>query len=161
MSFDPATFRTALGHFCSGVTIVSAAEGDEVRAITASAFTSVSLTPPLVLVCVGRSSRINELIQSSKRYAVSILTSDQDHVSDRFGRRAEREDFSFEQWNGHAVVESALVHVACDLTNVVEGGDHYIYLGHVRNIRIGEGEPLIYYQGRYHSRSDRHAHTSA
>jgi len=155
MSFDPATFRTALGHFCSGVTIVSADDGSEIRAITASAFTSVSLTPPLVLVCVNRSARINEVIQDSKRYAISILTREQEHLSDRFGRRSEPADFDFEQWNGHPVVAGALVHVAADVSDVFDGGDHHIYLGHVRHTQIGGGEPLLYYRGRYHSRTDR------
>jgi flavin reductase (DIM6/NTAB) family NADH-FMN oxidoreductase RutF len=157
MNLDPATFRAALGHFCSGVTIVSAAEGEEVRAITASAFTSVSLEPPLILVCLNREARINEIVQASGRYAVSILTSEQQDVSDRFGRRRERSAFAFERWGGLPVIEGALVHVAADVSSIVDGGDHQIILGHVRQIRIGSGEPLLYYRGGYHARRDRTA----
>lgn len=157
MSVDPAAFRAALGHFCSGVTVISADDGNETRAITASAFTSVSLSPPLVLVCVNRDSRINDVIRASRRYAVSILTNEQAHVSDRFGRRAAREDFDFERWNDHPVVAGALLHLAMDVSEIFDGGDHHIYLGHVQHVRVGEGEPLIYFRGRYHNGSDGNA----
>lgn len=150
MSVDPQSFRAALGHFCSGVTVVTADDGAETRAITASAFTSVSLKPPLVLVCVSREARINDVIHASRRYAVSILNDAQAHVSDRFGRRAEREDFDFEYWNGHPVIAGALLHLAVDVSDIFDGGDHHIYLGHVKHVRMGEGEPLIYFRGRYH-----------
>ena len=154
MTLDPVMFRGALGHFCSGVTIISAANGGRVRAITASAFTSVSLSPPLVLVCVDRRSRINELVQSSNRYAVSILTSEQHHISNRFGRGLCEGEFEFEDWEGLPVIAGALVQIAADVCDTFDGGDHHIYLGHVSHTRIGEGEPLLYYRGGYHARGD-------
>lgn len=153
MTVDPAAFRTALGSFCTGVTVISAMDGDQPGAITVSAFTSVSLDPPLILVCIDGRSRLKGAIDRSRRYAVSILTGEQEDVSNRFGRPlTDRLGFLFEQWEGLPVVQDALVHIAADLHEVADGGDHSIYIGRVTNVRIGDGEPLLYYRGGYHAR---------
>ncbi|MGE0666147.1 MAG: flavin reductase family protein [Sphingomonadales bacterium] len=154
MSVDPSTYRAALGHFCTGVTVITAEADGRARAMTASAFTSVSLRPALVLVCIGETARINPVIGASGRYGVSILSSAQETVSDRFGRPAGTDpEFSFERWHGLPVVPDALVHLAVSVVAAFPQGDHIIHVGEVEECRLGSGEPLIYYRGGYQRRS--------
>jgi flavin reductase (DIM6/NTAB) family NADH-FMN oxidoreductase RutF len=151
MTVDPASFRLALGHFCTGVTVITADDDDEVRAMTASAICSVSLDPPMVLACIGAQARIREPIRRSGRYAISVLSQAQQAISVRFSRSAATPSaFDFASWEGLPVVDEALVHLAVEVRDMIAAGDHLICLGEVTATRVLPGEPLIYFRGGYH-----------
>lgn len=122
--------------------------------MTVSAFSSVSLDPPLVLVCADRASDTRSLIDRSGVFAVHVLGRDQEELSARFADKA-REEERFrglrlhEAATGAPILPGALVALDCRVVARHEAGDHLIYVGRVEAIREGEGEPLLYYRGRY------------
>ncbi len=154
MPVSQEAFRSALSRWASGVTIVTSRDGDEVRGMTVSAFSSVSLDPPLVLVCADRSSDTRRVIDRSGVFAVHVLGREQRTLSALFAdksREAERfRDLPFETaTTGAPILAGALVALDCRVVARHEAGDHLIYVGRVEAIRQGEGEPLLYYRGRY------------
>jgi flavin reductase (DIM6/NTAB) family NADH-FMN oxidoreductase RutF len=150
----PDEFRDALARWASGVTIVTSRLGDRVHGMTVSAFSSVSLDPPLVLVCADKASNTCAFIAESGVFAVSILASGQDDLSRRFAATQDEE----RRFEGVAV-ESAvtgspllpgLASLDCTLVGTHDAGDHRIYVGRVEAVRrFGDGEPLLYYRGAY------------
>lgn len=154
MAVDPAAFRAALSQFCTGVAVISTIADDDVRAMTVTAFSSVSLDPPMVLVCIREQARIDDAIRGSGRFAVSILSDRQEQVSRYFGRSpSSLTDFEFEPWEDLPVVADALAHLAVDVEEVIGGGDHNIFLGRVTATRVAAGEPLLHFRGGYRART--------
>lgn len=153
MPVDPSTFRAALARFASGVTIVTTrdANGRDVG-MTVSAFTSLSLDPPLVLLCIDHAASVAPVLDSCERFAVSILADDQEPLSRRF---AEREVDRFDGvalkrgMHGLALLEDALAHLECRTESRTQGGDHTILVGAVEATDLGAGSPLIYYRSGY------------
>ena len=156
----PEDFRRVLGHFASGVTVVTTCDAQGRPAgLTASAFTSVSLAPPLILVCVARNAQSYAALSASDRFAVNILSSGQEAVSLRFASPPVAE--SWEKFEGVAhkpgtlglpVLEGALAHLECSRVHTYPGGDHTIFVGQVEAAGCqseGSAEPLLYYRGRY------------
>jgi flavin reductase (DIM6/NTAB) family NADH-FMN oxidoreductase RutF len=149
----PERFRRAMGCFASGVTVVTAAVGDEIAGLTANAFSSVSLDPPMVLVCVDRRARSQEIIRRAGQFAVHILTSDQEEVARRFARPGP-EKFEGLGWawdaEGMPRLDRYLARMSCRLSAVHAGGDHAIFLGEVAALDSDErpAAPLTYFQGR-------------
>ncbi|HET7585135.1 MAG TPA: flavin reductase family protein [Gemmatimonadaceae bacterium] len=150
---DSATFRSVLGRFASGVTIVTARDGDGVdHGMTVSAFSSLSLEPPLVLICVERDATMHPVLHAVSAFAVNILSSEQEHLSRAF---SERESDRFEGvgftrgLTGAPLLDDALAHLECTLEARHDGGDHTIFVGRVAAARAGEGRPLLYYRGGY------------
>ncbi len=147
-------FRQAMGCFASGVTVVTAAVGDdEIAGLTANAFSSVSLDPPMVLVCVDRRARSQEIIRRAGRFAVHILTSDQEEVARRFARPGpEKFEGLGWSWDGQGMprLDRYLARLSCRLSAVHAGGDHTIFLGAVAALDSDErpAAPLTYFQGR-------------
>lgn len=146
-------FRHVLSHFASGVTIVTTLDGDgRPVGFTASAFTSVSLDPPLILVCVDRNARCHASFETSERFAVNILGAHQEPLSRRFASMAEDkfDGLAFAPGTlGLPVVEEALASLECARVEVLPGGDHTILLGRVEAASVGGGHPLLYYRGQY------------
>lgn len=150
---DSLLFRRVLGHFASGVTVVTAVdtEGDA-RGITVSAFSSVSLAPPLVLVCVENRAAFCEVITTAKHFAVNLLSSAQQHLSEHF---ASKQISKFEGINyelgvtGAPLLAGTLGNVECSRYELLEGGDHIIVLGKVEYLTVNGGEPLIHFAGKY------------
>lgn len=165
---DPKLFKQALGHFLSGVTVVTAETVDpngdmELLGMTASAFLSVSIDPPLVLVSVARTARLHSALSGGAgsagapaRFAISILASGQDNVSNHF---AGWKDPSFEPGIGRGrfrtpVIAGALAWLDLDVHEIVSAGDHTLFLGRVVELALAEpapagGMPLAYYRGKY------------
>ncbi len=155
IDFDARAFRRALGHFATGIAIVTArgAEGD-VIGMTMTSFNSVSLDPPLVLFSIARSAYSLPAMLNAQSYGINLLDSNQQHLSDKFARA------SSDKWVGvdHAVgqhgaplIEGALAHFECAPHAHHEGGDHIIFLARVLRFSIaGEGDPLIFFRGGYH-----------
>ena len=147
-------FRHTLSHFASGVTIITVCDGQgRPTGLTASAFTSVSLDPPLILVCVDHKSQSYPALVAGKMFAVNILAHDQEAVSRRFAttkieNKFEGVPFALSEM-GLPLLENALAHLECATVNVHLEGDHSIFVGRIERARVGDGHPLVYYRGRY------------
>jgi flavin reductase (DIM6/NTAB) family NADH-FMN oxidoreductase RutF len=149
---DPAAaFRRTLGMFATGVTIITTQAGDQVHGMTANAFMSVSLRPPLVLISVDRRAKMNSLLRDGVRFGVSVLAEDQRDLSDHFaGRPREHEPQSrFEVVRDTPLVDGALAHLVARVVRSYWGGDHSLFIGHVEYARYGVGAPLLFHGGRY------------
>jgi flavin reductase (DIM6/NTAB) family NADH-FMN oxidoreductase RutF len=151
---DADQFRTALGQWASGVTIVTSAEESRVHGMTVSAFSSVSLDPPLVLVCADKSSITNELIEKSGVYAAHILASGQQDLSNKFAsKKDEHRRFEGIDWKtlatGAPILPGCLAVLDCRVSGAHDAGDHIVYVGLVEAIELEEQEPLVYFQGAY------------
>ena len=151
-------FRRVLSHFASGVTIISACAPDgRPTGLTASAFTSVSLEPPLILVCVAHSAQSYPVLMESERFAVSFLTAEQQEASRRFSTsKIDR----FAKFDGVPyriselklpILTEALAHVECVTVNRHVEGDHTVFIGRVEACGTTDGEPLLYFRGKYAS----------
>ena len=161
MVISPDEFRQALGHFATGVTVVTTSDGDgRPTGLTASAFTSVSLDPPLVLVCVDHKSQSYPALRERGRFAVNILRRDQQAVSRRFAstRLDKFDEVPFHvSAIGLPLIDAALAQLECVTVSMHVEGDHTIFVGRVERAHVGAGEPLVYYRGLY----DRLSGTSA
>ena len=148
---DPAiAFRRTLGMFATGVTVLTTRTGESVHGMTANAFMSVSLRPPLVLVSIDRRARMCNLLHEGTRFAVNVLEAGQVSLSDHFaGREGVGEEPRFELVHDTPLVEGALAHLVCRVVRSFWGGDHSLFLGQVEYARYGEGEPLLFHGGRY------------
>lgn len=164
---DSRVFRDVLGRFAAGVTVITARAPDGVdHGMTATAFSSLSLEPPLVLVCVSKRSRAHDFIAESGSFAVNMLAAQQGALSDRFAHRIKTAD-GYAPWPddrdkfddlqlsrtvaGDAVLQGVLGYLACSLHKAVDGGDHTIYIGRVEQLEVcaPEAEPLVFFRGRY------------
>lgn len=153
MPVTPDDFRAALSRFPSGVTVVTSRDASgNLHGITVSAFCSVSLRPPLVLVCIEKAVASYRALHEGEAFVVNILAKDQDDVSDHFALPS---PVNFESMStkpgieGIAVLEDALVALECRLWNSFDGGDHAIFVGEVENVSIRDGKPLVYFHGDY------------
>ncbi|MFX3675148.1 MAG: flavin reductase family protein [Paenisporosarcina sp.] len=149
---DDRFFRTAMGKFATGVTVVTTELNGEVQGMTANAFMSVSLDPKLILISVANKAKMNESIRNSGIFAVSLLANDQEEMSMYFaGQIKEKRDIAFRSFNGMPVIDGALANITCDVHNTHIEGDHTLYIGKVRDISLSEeGKPLTYFSGRYY-----------
>jgi 3-hydroxy-9,10-secoandrosta-1,3,5(10)-triene-9,17-dione monooxygenase reductase component len=150
---EPARFRTALGHFCTGVTVVTAMNGDEPVGFACQSFAALSLDPPLVLFCPGRTSRTWPLIERHGHFCVNVLSHAQGEVSRVFGR-AGADKFAAVPWSpspsGSPVLDGVLTWIDCAIESVHDGGDHHVVLGRVTTLGPQRGErPLLFYRGAY------------
>ena len=149
---DPAVaFRRTLGMFATGVTVLTARVGEQVHGMTANAFMSVSLHPPLVLISIDRRARMGALLHEGTRFGVRVLEARQTGLSDRFeGRVADDPpEATFELVHETPLVEGALAHLVARVVRSYWGGDHSLFLGQVEYARTGEGTPLLFHGGRY------------
>jgi flavin reductase (DIM6/NTAB) family NADH-FMN oxidoreductase RutF len=152
IDLDPAlAFRRTLGMFATGVTVITTSSGGEVHGMTANAFMSVSLSPPLVLVSVDRRARMNLLLREGVRFGISVLADWQSDLSNQFGGRPVEgaEPARFDNVRDTPLVEGALAHLVARVVRSYWGGDHSLFLAHVEYVRYGEGEPLLFHGGRY------------
>lgn len=149
---DPAVaFRRTLGMFATGVTILTARVAEQVHGMTANAFMSVSLSPPLVLISIDRRAKLGALLHEGTRFGVSMLEARQTGLSDRFAGRVSDDvpEPMFEVVHETPLVEGALAHLVARVVRSYWGGDHSLFLGQVEFARYGEGRPLLFHGGRY------------
>ena len=149
MSFDSRAFRNVLGQFASGVTVVTYEVDGEVHGMTVSAFLSVSLDPPLVLASIDRRARLHAHLGTMPRFGVSVLAAEQVAVSDRFAGRPGMPDVTFTREEAVPLVSGALAWMVCEGEQVVEAGDHALYIGRVIALGARDGAPLLYWKGGY------------
>jgi flavin reductase len=155
---SPGDFREALGLFATGVTVVTATDGDVLHGMTANAFASLSLEPLLVLVCVDRAAGLHELLPAAESFAVTVLADDQVDEAVWFAaprRPSGRDQFDGVAWrpapvSGAPVLEHGLAFVDCRLGDMHEGGDHSIVVGEVVELGLLRvADPLLFYAGEY------------
>jgi flavin reductase (DIM6/NTAB) family NADH-FMN oxidoreductase RutF len=149
---DPAVaFRRTLGMFATGVTVLTTRVAEQVHGMTANAFMSVSLRPPLVLISIDRRAKIGALLHEGTRFGVSVLEARQTGLSDRFAGRTADDlpEAAFELVHETPLVEGALAHLVARVVRSYWGGDHSLFLGQVEFARYGEGRPLLFHGGRY------------
>ena len=152
-----AVFRRVLGHFATGITVVTVErEPGKVHGMTANSFASVSLQPPLVSICVDEESRLLSYLKTQRRFGVSILNDTQRALSEHFatGEQGADADARLDiryRWTVSRIplLEGALAHLACNVVAEYSAGDHTIFLGEVESMDLGEGQPLLYYRGKY------------
>jgi flavin reductase (DIM6/NTAB) family NADH-FMN oxidoreductase RutF len=149
---DPAfAFRRTLGMFATGVTIITTQSGEQVHGMTANAFMSVSLRPPLVLISVDKRAKMNTLLREGVKFGVNVLAEDQRELSDHFagrpGDRSREARFTF--IHDTPLVEGALAHLVARAERSYWGGDHSLFLGRVEYARYGSGTPLLFHGGQY------------
>jgi flavin reductase (DIM6/NTAB) family NADH-FMN oxidoreductase RutF len=157
-TISPAQLRHALGHFATGVTVITSLSGEGERVgTTVSAVTSVSLDPPLVLVCLDRSSQTLEAICAHGAFAINVLSDAQQPLSSNFARRGSGASWdAVPHRRGHTGcprLDGVLAVLECTLEHQLEGGDHEIIVGRVREFEISPErlDPLLHYRGAYAS----------
>lgn len=147
-------FRAALGRFASGVTVVTTFDKKENRpiGITVSAFCSVSLVPPMVLISINKGAYAHDYIKEFGAFAVNILAEGQDALSNLFASREvdKFKDVSYEMSEGNLpLLNDVLVNMECRIAHAYEGGDHTIFMGEVMSVKVADESPLLYFHGGY------------
>ena len=149
---DPAVaLRRTLGMFATGVTVITALKAEQVHGMTANAFMSVSLEPPLVLISVDRRTKMCGLLHEGMHYGVSVLCENQAALSDRFAGRAGENlpEPRFQLVRETPLVDGAIAHFVARVERSYWGGDHSLFLGRVEYARANAGTPLLFHGGRY------------
>lgn len=151
--FDAATFRTVLGHFCSGVTIVTADDGGEPVGLTCQSFTSVSLDPPLVLFVPAKTSQSWPRIRAAGHFCANVLDEGQEELSRRFSLKG-ADKFAGVGYkaglSGAPVLDGCLASIDCEIDAVHDAGDHDVVIGRVVDLAVGGGGgPLLFFRGGY------------
>jgi flavin reductase (DIM6/NTAB) family NADH-FMN oxidoreductase RutF len=152
VAFDPQVQRRIMGRFATGVTVVTTRHGGEVYGMTANAVTSLSLEPPLVLVAVDKRAQMHGALHKGQCYVLNILDEGQEHLSRRFARTGPKElgDLALTTAvTGAPVLADALGWLDCRLVEVLPGGDHDIFIGEIVAGDAREGQPLLYFGGKY------------
>lgn len=152
MPVDDALFKLAMSHFTSGVTVVTTEHNGTPYGLTVASFASLSLHPPLVLVCIEKNTKSHDAIIGAQKFGVSILGEAQADLSNRFASRSD------DKFNGIPVergeldlplLGGALCQLECRLHEQLPGGDHSIFVGEVVNARTADGTPLVYWRSSY------------
>lgn len=147
---DDRLFRNAMGKFATGVTVIAVEDEGSVHAMTANAFMSVSLSPKLVVVSIGEKARMLEKLKRAKTFSVNILSAQQQELSAFFaGQIKDDREVKFDRLDGKPVLPGALAQIACEVTAEHVEGDHTLFIGRVTAIELQEGDPLIFYSGKY------------
>jgi flavin reductase (DIM6/NTAB) family NADH-FMN oxidoreductase RutF len=152
VAFDSLVQRRIMGRFAAGITVATTRVGNDLYAMTANAVCSLSLDPPLVLLCVDRRAQFLAALKEGRCYALNILAEDHEHLSRRFAQKGPK-DFSDLKTKtavtGSPILEEALGWLDCKIVDVLPGGDHEIFLGEILAGDCRDGRPLLYFGGNY------------
>lgn len=153
VTFDGAKFRQVLGHFPTGVTVITAMTDGQPVGFAVGSFASLSLDPAQVLFCAGKQSSTWPKIKSAGRFCANILADDQEDVCRMFASKGD-DKFAEIGWkhsgNGSPLIGGALAYVDCEIADAVESGDHYVVIGRVTDLDVQhEGGPLVFFRGGY------------
>jgi flavin reductase (DIM6/NTAB) family NADH-FMN oxidoreductase RutF len=150
---DPELFREVFGRFATGVAVITSAGPAGSGGMTANALCSLSLEPLLALVCFENAARTLPIVREAGRFAVNVLTAEQEHLAGVFASKlpeAEKlEGVAHRLQAGVPIIEGALAWAACELRELLRGGDHTIAIGEVAAMGLGSGDPLLWFGGRY------------
>ena len=151
--FDPGRFKEAMGRFATGVTIVSGIEDGLPVGFTCQSFVSLSIDPPYVAVAPARTSTSWPRIARSGSFCVNVLSEDQEELCMGFavsgGPKFDGVDWRPAPGTGSPIIDGSLAWVDCDVALVHDAGDHELILGHLRDIGVGEGAPLLFYRSHF------------
>jgi 3-hydroxy-9,10-secoandrosta-1,3,5(10)-triene-9,17-dione monooxygenase reductase component len=158
MTVPSLAYRTVMGHFATGVTVVTALDGDRPQGITVNALASVSVEPSLVMIALARTRFIVPTIDATRRYAINVLAEGQQWLSDCFAGAnvtPNRDAFCGASWHpgelGLPILDGAIASLECEVAERVTVGDHHLYIGRVEACAEGDAEapPLLYHRRRY------------
>ena len=153
MAISPEQFREALAAYATGVTVVTAIGEGGPSGATANAVSSLSLEPPMMLACLDRGSRTLTSVRAQGRFGVNALAAGQEEVARRFSSKdPEPQKWEGVEWSEHEGLPrlaGGLLWVACELRDLIDGGDHLILTGNVLEAESGEGQPLLFHRGAY------------
>ncbi len=156
---DLELFREVFGRFVTGVAVITSAGPGGIGGMTANALCSLSLDPLLALVCFENEARTLPIVRDAGRFAVNVLNEHQEDLAAVFASKlpeAEKlEGVEHRLEGGVPIIDGAIAWAVCDLRELIAGGDHTIAIGEVRELGLGDGEPLLWYGGRYHGWSDK------
>jgi len=154
MTIDANELRRVMGHFATGVTVVTTRDGNgRCYGLTVNAVCSLSLVPPLVLVCIDKQAESHSAFEHSRAFVVNILAEGQEELSRRFAVSGGEKFTGLicrTGATGAPILEDGLGYVECRVTAVHDGGDHTIYVGEVKSGNTSPGQPLLFFRGRYH-----------
>ncbi|HET7710420.1 MAG TPA: flavin reductase family protein [Thermoanaerobaculia bacterium] len=152
MSLSESDFKLAMSHFASGVTVVATETDGQKYGMTVASFASLSLRPPLVLVCIEKSVKTHDAIVAARKFGISVLTKDQADLSNRFASRSDDKFAGVALQDGSLgvpLLADALATIECSLYDQLSGGDHSIFVGQVEAVTTASHEPLVYYRSAY------------
>jgi len=155
MPVNDQEFKNALKLWASGVTVVTAqTESLGLKGMTATSFSSVSMDPPQILVCINKTADTGDAVLEGKSFAVNILKAEQQEISNQFaGGASQEERFANVEWHkgetGSPVIDDALVSIECTVVDQVLAGTHWVVIGEVQNVECRSGEPLMYFNSGY------------
>ena len=155
---DPELFREVFGRFATGVAVITSTGPAGAGGMTANAICSLSLDPLLALVCFENRARTLPIVREAGRFAVNILSAGQEHLARLFASKLPEDEkldtVAHRTEAGVPIIDGALAWAACELRELISGGDHTIVIGEVIALGLGVGEPLLWYSGRYHAWPD-------
>jgi flavin reductase (DIM6/NTAB) family NADH-FMN oxidoreductase RutF len=152
MPIDESQFKLAMSHFASGVTIVTTQHEGTPYGITVASFASLSLRPPLVVICIEKAAKSHDAIAAAKKFGVSILEEKQAEISGRFASKTDDKFAGVDLKEGRLgipLIAGSLCMLECNLRDRFAGGDHSVFVGEVVEAYIGAGSPLVYYRSSY------------
>lgn len=158
MSITHEDFRAALGRFASGVTVITTKDNNgHLHGLTVSAFCSVSMDPPLILICIMKVTGSHHAFEQSKKFVVNILEESQQNISNHFASHLD-DKFTGTKYklseNGLPILDNCLVNLECNLKHSYDGGDHTIFVGEIEKATVSDGNPLLYFHGNYREIND-------
>ncbi len=158
MTVDPMEFRSIIGHFATGVTVITTAAGDQLHGMTANAVSSLSLDPVMVLICVDKTTHTHRVLDEGGVFTVNVLGEHQEAVSRVFAKKSEPETGTLRGEpfrlgeTGAPILSDCLAFLECRVAGTFDGGDHTIFLGQVVSEGVVEEmRPLLFYRGGYHT----------
>lgn len=160
---DDDVFRHVVGHFASGVAVVTTTVDGVAFGTTVSAVSSLSMDPPMMLVCLNRSSHTHDQVQRAQRFAINVLSAEQTELAFRFAKKSDDKfaGVAVEEVLGVPTLEGALARIVCSVDEEATGGTHTVFLGRVLDARASSAQPLTYYRGAFgsfHSEAEEHAY---
>ncbi len=151
--FDQDVFRRVVGHFASGVAVITTAHDGRLYGTTASAVSSLSMDPPMMLMCLNRSSSTHDAVRAAGAYAINILADHQEDLALRFGRKGADKfagvSYTVSEHGGVPVLDGVLATITCVVTEAPQGGTHSVFFGQVVDAGAASGNPLAYYRGTF------------
>lgn len=149
---DPHLFRRVMGAFPTGVTVIAAQDGEQIRGMTANAFMSGSLEPPLCIVSIARRAQMHDVMDSARHFGVSILSESQEAMSDHFAGRPNPDlRIEFDLSRAAPILREACGHIVAETVARHDCGDHTLFIGHILEMRDEGRAPLVYHGGKYAS----------
>ncbi|ENH95541.1 flavin reductase domain-containing FMN-binding protein [Gracilibacillus halophilus YIM-C55.5] len=148
------SFRKAMSHFATGITIVTTEFDQQIHGMTVNAFMSVSLDPQLITISLDQKTNLYQNADKIERFGVSMLREEQKDISQIFAKQVDQPFHDFTELDQIPVINHALTTLACTVVNRVEAGDHLLLIAEVDDIKLNEGKPIIYYNSQYHTLKD-------